>query len=583
MSKVSITGPKNQLENVIETLHSLELLHLEDYEGELEKGDTLEEGEKLSELLIDVRSLLSKLEGPEEYQKETASIKEIQEKLPQIKAEIETIERDKEKTRSKHSSLKEQKKFFRKLKGIEIPYQDLKEESENIDIWIGQLKTSKFDQQIETDRYEIKDGRQLKVLIYDKEKENEIKTALSNVKAKETQPLRVNRKGTPKKILNEIEKEKRELEKKLEELENKSSEIAEKFYGKLQHTEQYLTEEIEKAEAPLSFATTERAFISEGWIPSNKFDILEEKLQEETQGKIHIEEIEGENPPVKQKNNKLVKPFESLTNLMSVPRQNELDPSFMLLLTFPLMFGLMIGDVGYGLSSALVFYGGMKMLPDSSQIFKALMWTSAATVLFGLIYGEMFGFQIYESPFYRADYWTEILALSAVIGVAHVNTGLLLGAYNEFTRHGVVAAILEKGSWIALQISVVIWYLTSWQVGATLVLLSLIMLYKGEGIEGVVEIPSLVSNVLSYLRLFGVCMAAYMLAGTVNSLASPAFASGTLIGAALGTLIIIIGHTILTFVKIMEGFLQGIRLHYVEHFNWYYEGGGRKYMPFGSD
>jgi len=109
------------------------------------------------------------------------------------------------------------------------------------------------------------------------------------------------------------------------------------------------------------------------------------------------------------------------------------------------------------------------------------------------------------------------------------------------------------------------------------------MLYKGEGIEGIVEIPSLISNILSYLRLFGVCIAAYTLAGTVNQMANPMLASGSLMGIAGGVLIMIVGHTLLTFIKIMEGFLQGIRLHYVEQFGWFYSGGGRKYSPFGGE
>jgi V/A-type H+-transporting ATPase subunit I len=61
MTKISITGPKSQLETTIDTLHDLNLLHIEDYDGELETGEPRDEAEELSELLVDIRSVLSKL------------------------------------------------------------------------------------------------------------------------------------------------------------------------------------------------------------------------------------------------------------------------------------------------------------------------------------------------------------------------------------------------------------------------------------------------------------------------------------------------------------------------------------------
>ncbi|PSG99932.1 MAG: V-type ATP synthase subunit I, partial [Nanohaloarchaea archaeon SW_4_43_9] len=159
----------------------------------------------------------------------------------------------------------------------------------------------------------------------------------------------------------------------------------------------------------------------------------------------------------------------------------------------------------------------------------------------------------------------------------------LLGFYNEHVRHGFKEAFLEKGSWLILEAGAALWYFVGATAGVPVIAISVILLYLGEGIEGVVEIPSLFSNVLSYLRIFGVSVAAVSLAAVVNGLADPLFHSGSIIGIILGVVMLIFGHTFNTFIKIMEGFLQGIRLHYVEMFSKFYEGGGRKYAPFGTN
>ncbi len=96
------------------------------------------------------------------------------------------------------------------------------------------------------------------------------------------------------------------------------------------------------------------------------------------------------------------------------------------------------------------------------------------------------------------------------------------------------------------------------------------------------EIPSLLSNILSYLRIFGVVMAVIALAAVVNNLAAPLFQSGNALMMGLGVVILVVGHVFNTFLKMMEAGLQGIRLHYVEFFTKFFEGGGTYYRPFGG-
>ena len=585
MTKVSVTAPKTQLENVVESLHEIGLMDFDEYEGELETGSPMEGSDEISQLLVDIRSILSKLDVEETEQ---ASVEEVREKVPEVHESLKDCEAEISSLKNREEQLKQKKKSFEKIFGADVNLQEL-EDTNTLNYRVLDFDEEKFSSIYGSRNYEVFNGREASVLAYMNKEEEHVNESLEGLIRKEFDiPVED---GKPEQIVKDIESEISEIETSVSSEKEKIEQLESNWGPKFNHVEEFLTEKVEKAEAPLKFGTTKKSFIVEGWIPTEKEAQLKKSLTASTDNKVHIETMEGEDPPVKHDNNKAVTPFESLTDLMARPKYGEVDPSFLILLTFPLFFGMMIGDAGYGITSGIVFLAGIKFFPEASKLFKALLWTSAATIVFGIIYGEFFGFHVLDTPFYRGDLFTEIFYLSIAIGVAHVNLGLLVGAYNEYVHHGILEALFAKGSWILLQIAALAGYLTASSYGSTpglavglgIGIPTLLMLYKGEGIEGIVEIPSLISNILSYLRLFGVCIAAYTLAGTVNQMANPLLASGTLMGLAGGVLIMIVGHTMLTFIKIMEGFLQGIRLHYVEQFGWFYEGGGRKYSPFGGE
>ncbi|PSH00342.1 MAG: hypothetical protein BRC30_04010 [Nanohaloarchaea archaeon SW_7_46_7] len=578
MTKISITGPKSQLETTIDTLHDLGLLHIEDYEGDLETGEPGDEAEELSELLVDIRSVISKLPEKEEKREEVqASVEEVQGEFEDIRDDVDRLKSG---------------------KGSDLDIQEVRE-TESLDVAVADFKVDEFKQEVDTDRYDIFRGSKASAVVFEKNVSAEVNSALQESGNVYSIPGDL-REGVPSEALSSIDSDIGDAEVEKEKFENELKVLADEWAGKLRFVEGFLTERIEKAEAPLNFATTERAFIAEGWVPSDMYDVVEEEVAESAEGKVHIQKEEGGEAPVKHDNPGAIQSFESLTDLMAVPKYNEVDPSAIIFLTFPLFFGFMIGDFGYGLTTFLVFYAGYRMFEGAREIFKSLMWASVATMAFGLAFGDAFGFVIFGSHsilaeqfgldifaqipllFHRAEHLTQVFTVSALIGLVHVNAGYLVGAYNEYSSHGAKEAFLEKGSWLLLEAGIALWHFVGMMAGLPVVLISIIALYLGEGIEGIVEIPSLLSNVLSYFRIFGVSVAAVALAAVVNGIAGTAFATGGLLGIALGTVILVIGHVFNTFIKIMEGFLQGIRLHYVEMFGKFYEGGGKKYAPFGA-
>ena len=597
MTKISITGPKRELDSVISTLYDLKVLDIDEstYEG-LDKGEPFEQAEELSQLLVDIRSLKSKLPGVEYDNGNGFSLENIQDSVKEINNEVDRLTGEKDKLKTRISELNDKIKFFKKIRGTDLTYSDLKGTET-----LNTLITSSTDnlEDLKGD-FQVFDGSQASIIVY--RDSDDLESEIRNRIGEELALPETEHSGKAEEIINELKDDRKELKKERNRIEDKLTQISKEWYPRIDGADEFLTEKVEKAEAPIKFGTTEKAFVAQGWIPKDQFEEIEEVLAEACEGKIHIQEEEDDQePPVKHDNAGPVKPFESLTDLVSIPRYNEVDPSIVLMLTFPLFFGFMIGDAGYGVTSFLVFYGGMKMFPKASAIFKSLMYASVATFIFGLAFGDAFGYVIFgghselaavtgitlfeQIPilWHRAEHLSQVFNIAAMIGLVHVNLGYLIGGYNEYVKHGLKEAFLEKGSWLVLQIGGLMTYMYGFAVGGPVLALSVILLFVGEGVEGIVEIPSLISNILSYLRIFGVSVAAVVLAQVVNSMAQPLLTSGSVVGLTAGIGLLVFGHVFNTFVKIMEGFLQGIRLHYVEMFNKFYEGGGRKYMPFGAE
>mgnify|MGYP002280451965 CR=1 FL=1 len=597
MTKVSITGSKRELDSVISTLYDLKVLDIDEstYE-DLDKGEPFEQAEELSQLLVDIRSLKSKLPKVEYDNGNGFSLENIQDSVKEINDKVDRLTGEKDKLKTRISEVNEKIKFFKNIRGTELTFSDLN----GTDTLSTLITTSKDDlEELEGD-FQIFEGAQASIVVYrnDEGLESKIRKRVG-----EEIPLpETEHEGTSEEVIKELKKDRKDLKNERNRINSELTEISKEWYPRIDGADEFLTKKVEKAEAPIKFGTTEKAFVAQGWIPSDQYEEVEEVLAEACEGKIHIQKEEDEQePPVKHNNSGPVKPFESLTDLVSVPRYNEIDPSIVLMLTFPLFFGFMIGDAGYGVTSFLVFYGGMKVFPKAKAIFKSLMYASVATFIFGLAFGDAFGYVIFgghselaaatgitlfeQIPilWHRAEHLGQVFNIAAIIGLVHVNLGYLLGGYNEYVNHGLKEAFLEKGSWLVLQIGALMTYFYGFTVGGPVLALSIILLFVGEGVEGLVEIPSLISNILSYLRIFGVSVAAVVLAQVVNSMAQPLLTSGSIIGLVAGIGLLVFGHVFNTFVKIMEGFLQGIRLHYVEMFNKFYEGGGRKYLPFGAE
>lgn len=608
MRKVSITGPKTRLSEVVDCLHDLGVLHIDDYseDEDVDIGDPQESSESISELLVRLRAVRSQMPeveiAPHDADADLEqTLEDLQFSIDDIHQDLEDVTEEKEKTEALLKKLQA-------LKRLELEPDDV-EEYRRLDTYIGTVSNFSFKDELPAGRYELyQDGHLIGLFV---DSDIDIDDALRNagfdpIDLSDVQDIE----GSVSNEIGRVQDEIWNLKQRKDDLEEELEEIAENWRGYLDMKEQELSQELEKAEAPLQFATTDSTFTAKGWMPVDMYDDVEQELDRVTDGKIHIEEldVDPDRAPVKHDNPSGVNHFESLIKFYGTPSYREMDPTF-LLITFPLLFGFMLGDIGYGLGGLVLFYFMYKKIPEAKGLWYSLMYASFTAVVFGLLYGgEMFGFHLFgpgndlhtwtgmeiwaqiPTVFDRPNEFAAVMAISVLVGIVHVNFGILVGAYNEYIRHGLLEAIYAKISWIVIQLGAAAWYIPGhmgvegpWGiVGGTILLAGVAMLFKGEGIAGVVEIPALISNILSYLRMLGVSIAIVALAQLVNEIATPLFQSGSILMIGLGATILIVGHFLNTFIKLMEAGIQGIRLHYVEFFTNFFHGGGQYYRPFGT-
>jgi V/A-type H+-transporting ATPase subunit I len=294
---------------------------------------------------------------------------------------------------------------------------------------------------------------------------------------------------------------------------------------------------------------------------------------------------------------------EDLVKVYSHPSYKDFDPSGFVLYFFAVFFGMILGDAGYGaVLLAVTFFAQRKFRsssPFAVRFFRLMYLLAASTIIYGIITAGYFGISI--SPenslsrlmildFNTKEGQNQIMILSILVGMIHISISLLI----KFKNTRDFAAL----GWVP-----VIWggyFLASSQMGKgvdnppakyVLILgLAVVFLFSStkkniilrvlEGLNGLLGIVQIFSDVLSYLRLFALGIATVYMAQTFNMLAEDIVKGVPWFGYIIAAIILIAGHLVNLLLGVMGGVIHGLRLNFLEWYRWCFVGDGLIYRPF---
>jgi V/A-type H+-transporting ATPase subunit I len=402
--------------------------------------------------------------------------------------------------------------------------------------------------------------------------------------------------GTPVDALSDLSGRIESLNSDEESLKSEITTLAEHWRNDLLAHRELLLIERDRLDVETNFMRTDETFILEGWVPAKSVDSVKDEVLKVTNGYSVVKETNPnpapEDVPVHLENPPFIRHFQLLTELFGRPKYNEIDPTIMLAPAFMLFFGIMLTDAVYGVMMTalglLLLRGGGRYsssVKDFGVIFTAI---GSATIAFGILTGGYLGDfaktylgittlrPIIFDPMVDVQFF---LILVLVIGLIHLNLGLLLGFKENVQRKEYKDAFGDQFWLFPLQIGIALLAMGMELAGALLCLIGIVMVAIIHGPLFFFDITGYLGDVLSYARLLALGLATGGIAMTVNILS--AMVEGVpIIGIVLAALVFVIGHFFNFGMNGLGGFVHGIRLHYVEFFNKFYEGGGSEYRPY---
>ena len=356
-----------------------------------------------------------------------------------------------------------------------------------------------------------------------------------------------------------------------------------------------------------NFLKTETMVTIQGWNPVDTNEelksICEETLKDEYY--LNFEEVKEEEideVPIKLKNGMLGKAFESVTEMYSFPKYNELDPTPFLAPFYLIFFGMMVADVGYGLITLIASIVALKVLnldEDKRNFAKFFFYLSIPTIAFGLIYGSFFGDIIkFNGLIDPSKDVTTILIASLVLGIIQIFVGLGIKAYTLIKMGKPLDAFYDVGAWVITLVSTAVFGLSGTlglpSIAKNIALIAMIIgmiiivltggreeeskgARLGQGLYSLYGITGYIGDLVSYTRLMALGLAGGSIAGALNLLID------TLPGVAailVGPILFILFHIFNLLLSLLGAYVHTARLQYVEYFSKFYEGGGKPFRPF---
>lgn len=423
--------------------------------------------------------------------------------------------------------------------------------------------------------------------------------------------------GTPKHILKIIKEQLFEINKKRKEIEQELI----KLHSKNQFIYQFydlLSIKQEKEETKKYLKKSEKTLVIKGWVQDKDIPKLKKRLKEKFSAyEVSFSEPEqDEQVPIALTNAGFIKPFETITELYSLPNYYEIDPTPILSIFYFVFFGLALSDVGYGATLAFITYFALKKFDleaGTRKFLKLLHYCGISGIIGGIIFGSWFGdilnylpptfdnlriFLMQKLPLINPTANPiPLLILSLTLGVIQIYTGIILKFIDNVKKGMLIDGLMDQISWLSLLTGIILTLLKGMlplflqRLPVLLIYLGIItivltqgrtkkniLLKLGSGILALYDISGYFSDILSYSRLFALGLATGVLAQMFNMVATMFHIP--YLGFFVTLAIMIIGHTFNLFMSGLGSFIHDARLQYVEFFSKFYEAGGTPFRPF---
>jgi len=644
MAKVEMIGPKARFFEVVSLLHELGTVHFEDMSKKIQAGDVpldkmevvsnqASERERMEDLLIRLRSIIKALHLPEEPIEELQRQKEYLQMwnmdAKELSVEVsEVIEQVEDRTSSLAQAQSAMEAELALLARYEPILQKIQPLAKQI-VTTGQfdsvalLVERRYKGALDQLKKELDEltGSQCEIVSTDVDDET---TAVIVVYARKSGDAvhkflameNINQIRLPSEFqdmpfdvaYDQIRERRAALPKRLDDVRTELHDLSVKWYARLTTIRDVLTDKIAEISAIPKFGQTEYAFVITGWLPTSDVKDLRRHIVERfgmdvIVNQLEIDEHEFEDTPVAMNNPKWVQPASAVMGYLmgGKPMYGTIDPSIIWAISYPLIFGMIVGDIGYGaIMLAIILYMRFKFKDkEAVQMATGLLGPAAtAAIMFGFFYGEFFGGTLWSAgwireiyPFgenfplpYNREHTVEPLMFMALgLGVIQILFGNILGVINSLrTGHKKHAYI--KGGLAGFIVGAVILVIamvllnsnpTVQIVGAAVMTIGVLAVFRFGGIMGFVETLETFSGIASYIRIMAVGLSDAVFATAINTMAA-----NDKIPMPVAIVLLLLFHSLHLVLAIFTPTIHALRLNLLEFGGKYYEATNEEYDPF---